>query len=268
MGRSAEETNGLARRAEFFHRTTRLLFEDAGIATGMKVLDIGSGADDVSFLAAHLVGSTGHVVGVDMNPAVVEEAQARARDAGLTHVSFVPGDVREIKLDTQFDAVVGRLVLMYSADLAAPLRAAARFVRAGGVAAFYEMSFDTEVMSLPLSPRHQFLGYCVGETFKRSGVEISMGLKLHRVFVEAGFEAPHMYTDALVGGGREFVEGFASAFAANMLRSMMPLILEHGVATEEELGIDTFDQRYVDEVLEQQSVIQWFPFVAAWGRKL
>ena len=53
-----------------------------------------------------------------------------------------------------------------------------------------------------------------------------------------------------------------------MLRSMMPLILEHGVATEEELGIDTFDQRYVDEVLEQQSVIQWFPFVAAWGRKL
>jgi hypothetical protein len=75
------------------------------------------------------------------------------------------------------------------------------------------------------------------------------------------------YTDALVGGGRAFVEGFASTFAANMLRSMMPLIVEHGVATEEQLDIDTFDQRYPNEVLQQRSVIQWFPFHTAWGHK-
>jgi len=43
----------------------------AGIATGMKVLDIGCGPGDVSLLAAGLVGPTGRVVGVDMNSAIV-----------------------------------------------------------------------------------------------------------------------------------------------------------------------------------------------------
>jgi hypothetical protein len=77
-----------------------------------------------------------------------------------------------------------------------------------------------------------------------------------------------MQTDALVGGGAEFVERFVSSFGANMLRSMLPSIQEHGVASEEEIGIDTFDQRYLEEVLGQKSVVQWFPFVAAWAPKL
>jgi ubiquinone/menaquinone biosynthesis C-methylase UbiE/ketosteroid isomerase-like protein len=265
MGRSEHETMGLEQRARFFHRPTRLLFEDAGITTGMKVLDIGSGAGDVSFLAAELVGERGQVVGVDMNPAVVDTANRRAQAAAMTHVSFKAGDIREIELGDEFDAVVGRLVLMYSADPAATLRAAAKSLRSGGVAAVYEMSFDTEVMSYPHSHLHQFLGYCVGETFRRGGVEISMGQKIHQFFLDAGFEAPRMQTDALVGGGADFLERFVSSFGANMLRSMLPSILEHGVASEEEIAIDAFDERYLEEVLGQGSVVQWFPFVAAWA---
>jgi len=52
MGRSEDEARRLQERAEFFARPTRLLFEDAGITTGMKVLDIGSGPGDVALLAA------------------------------------------------------------------------------------------------------------------------------------------------------------------------------------------------------------------------
>jgi hypothetical protein len=48
---------------------------------------------------------------------------------------------------------------------------------------------------------------------------------------------------------------------------MMPLILQYGVATEEEIGIETFDRRYGEEVLGQGSVIQWLPCVGAWARK-
>ena len=48
---------------------------------------------------------------------------------------------------------------------------------------------------------------------------------------------------------------------------MMPLILKYGVATEEQIGIDTFDRRYRDEVLGQGSVVQWKTCVAAWARK-
>jgi hypothetical protein len=48
---------------------------------------------------------------------------------------------------------------------------------------------------------------------------------------------------------------------------MLPVILEHGIASENELDLDTFDQRYVDEVVRQGSVVQWIPFVSAWALK-
>jgi hypothetical protein len=47
----------------------------------------------------------------------------------------------------------------------------------------------------------------------------------------------------------------------------VPAILEHGVATESELDLDTFDERYINEVVAQESVVQWFPSVGAWARK-
>src|SRR5262250_1523905 len=94
MGRSADETRRLEERAKFFEPLTRHLFEDAGIGTGMRVLDIGSGPGDVSFLVAELVGPTGSVVGVDANPDVVRTAIARAEASHLMHVSFEGADVR------------------------------------------------------------------------------------------------------------------------------------------------------------------------------
>jgi hypothetical protein len=45
------------------------------------------------------------------------------------------------------------------------------------------------------------------------------------------------------------------------------MILEYGIATEEEIDIDTFEQRYRAEVQRQRSVVQWWSCVGAWARK-
>lgn len=169
VGRSEGEARRLERQAELFELPTRRLFEAAGISSGMKVLDLGSGAGDVAFLAAEMVGSTGRVVGVDLDPAVVAHARARARAAGLTQVSFIAGDVREVELPRDFDAVVGRFVLMYLADPVAGMRAALSALRDGGCAAFYEANTGAAVTSFPISPLHQLLGRCVNETCARGG---------------------------------------------------------------------------------------------------
>ncbi len=91
---------------------TQRLFERAGIASGMRVLDIGSGAGDVAFLAARFVGPEGSVIGADRDPAQVAFAEQRAKANGLTNVPFLAADFREIELPAAVDAVVGRLVLM------------------------------------------------------------------------------------------------------------------------------------------------------------
>jgi hypothetical protein len=75
-----------------------------------------------------------------------------------------------------------------------------------------------------------------------------------------------MRADALVGGEGAWVERFAR-YGANTLRSLMPQVVQHGVATAAEVGIETFERRYREEVLGRGSVVQWFTCVGAWARK-
>jgi ubiquinone/menaquinone biosynthesis C-methylase UbiE len=116
MGRSEAETRRLITQHQLYGRFTRRLLEDAGIVEGMKVLDVGSGAGDVALLAAELVGPTGSVLGVDQDPEVLETASARAEASGLTNISFHAGDLNKNIPGNDFDAVVGRLVLLYVPD--------------------------------------------------------------------------------------------------------------------------------------------------------
>src|SRR5205085_2792983 len=89
LGDSQQELGRLARQAEVFNPFTRQLFQEAAIAAGMRVLDVGSGAGDVSFLSAEMVGPSGEVVGADSSAAAVDYAECRASKHGLRNVSFV-----------------------------------------------------------------------------------------------------------------------------------------------------------------------------------
>jgi ubiquinone/menaquinone biosynthesis C-methylase UbiE len=59
--------------------TTERLPQSAGIERGMRVLDLGCGAGDVSMLAGELVGASGSVVGIDPNAQVLAVARKRAQ---------------------------------------------------------------------------------------------------------------------------------------------------------------------------------------------
>ena len=56
LGHSDGELERLSVQSRFVEPITRQFLQEAGISTGMRVLDVGSGAGDVAFLAADLVG--------------------------------------------------------------------------------------------------------------------------------------------------------------------------------------------------------------------
>ncbi len=264
LGQSEGEMQRLIKMAQLQEKSTRRMFEDAGIAPDMKVLDVGSGAGDVAMLAGRMVGPTGSVIGVDTNSTVLETARARAQDAGLANVTFVAGDIRTITLDDDFDAVVGRRVLMYQGDPVAALRAIATHLRPGGIVAFQETDWTVEAVSFPPS-RHQWQHReWTKQAFEQGGTETSMGFKMHKVFLEAGLESPEMHLEALIGGGPDF---FQFDFAADGLRVTLPRLIEYGIATAEEVDVDTFAQRYRAEVVGQQGVTMGFTHICAWSRK-
>ena len=64
LGHSASEIQRLKTQAEILRPITERLLLNAGIRPGMRVLDIGCGAGDVTMLAAEKVGPSGSVVGL------------------------------------------------------------------------------------------------------------------------------------------------------------------------------------------------------------
>jgi SAM-dependent methyltransferase len=263
MGRSATETDRLKRQSQLYDASTWQLLKDAGLSDGMKVLDIGSGAGNVSFIAASLVGERGRVVGVDSNPVIVAEATSTARSLGLSQVSFRVGDINTMELEGDFDAIVGRLVLIYLPDPAVLVRQLLDHLKPGGIVAFQDLDWGDGPIAVPPSPLlSQAWGY-VKEMFRRAGLNNRMGLSLHGVFVSAGLGEPRMSLFAPVGGGTSF-DGYN--YMASGLRSNLPHIVKLGVATEEEVALDSFAERLRAEVVASKGVFALPTFVGAWSR--
>ena len=269
MGRSEAETRRLISQARFYGTFTRRLLEDAGVEEGMSVLDVGSGAGDVALMAAEMVGKDGSVVGVDRDPDVLKTASARAEASGLTNVSFYSGDLRDgvdaVARDGGFDAVVGRLVLLYVPDPAGALRTIAEHVKPGGIVAFGEFNFTPgSVVSRPPTPLWGKLWTWMQAVVRKAGLDPATGYNLRRTFLDSGLPEPEMNLCSPVGGGPDW-PGYD--YAAESLRSMLPLILKLGIATEEEVGIETLANRLRAETVAADSVVKTPDLVGAWTRK-
>ena len=266
LGRSQSEEQRLQRQAALAEPFTRQLFEAAGIGVGMKVLDLGSGPGDVAFLAAQMVGPTGSVVGVEINPHSVETARHRAQAAGYTNVTFIAGDIRDVPLDHDFGAVVGRAILVHLRDPTAILRQLATHLRPNGVAAFQEPTYEVSGMTYPPSRLNEQVTRWITQGLAYGGSELAMGMKLYQVLLDAGFAAPNLVVHARMGGDREHIEA-TTTNQVGQVRSLLPLLVEGGYATEEEVGIETLAARYRDEVLAQGSVLRAFLVMCGWARK-
>jgi SAM-dependent methyltransferase len=261
---SNEEVRRLERQAQFVNSQTRRLFERASIVSGMRVLDVGSGAGDVAFLLAEYVGQEGRVVGVEVNPDMVRLASQRVQNMGLSNITFLEGDISTVALEGEFDAVVGRLILMYIRDKVAALRHLIEYVRPGGIVAFQELEYAGMGVSWPPAPLSSQAVDWIGETFRRNGSEPHMGLQLYRLFLDAELPAPEMELLTTAGGGPAW-EGYYHLAA--VVRSLLPAMLRSGVATEEEVGIDTLEQRLRAEALEQRGAATAVGLMNAWTRK-
>jgi ubiquinone/menaquinone biosynthesis C-methylase UbiE len=263
FGHSRREIDRLTAQARLIDPITRGFFRDAGIAAGMRVLDVGSGAGDVAFLVADLVGDAGEVVGMDRVPAAVDAATTRARARSLGNVSFRAGDPAEMAFERPFDAVVGRYVLQFQPDPGATLRKLVRHVRSGGLVVFHEIDHGG-VGSFPPAPTYDRCCRWVIETLRSHHTETRMGTKLHSTFVAAGLPAPSMRLEALVGGGPRGSD--CVQLVADLVATLLPEMERLGIATAADVGLETLAQRMGDEAIGRSSVIFGHWQIAAWSR--
>ena len=264
LGSSSRELDRLSFQGMVFAPYTRHLLTEAGLIEGMRVLDVGSGGGDVSFLAAELVGPYGQVLGVDRSRAAVERARARAIRHNIRNVRFKVGDPAAMHFDRPFDAIIGRLVLMYQDDPAMSLRNMLQHLRKGGLVAFQELDW-TVCRSWPPVPIFDETARWLAEGLRSSGARPELGLEIHSLFLDCGLPAPSMRLDSLVSGEEDSP---VYKLLAEAMRTLLPTIERLKIATAAQVQIDTLADRMRKEVIARRGVAMSYGLVGAWARKV
>lgn len=254
------EDRRLRDQATVLDPLTRRLFADAGLAPGMRVLDLGSGAGNVAVLAAEAVGPDGCVVGIDRDPDAVERARQLA--AGTPNVEFREGDLHSLDgVDGEFDAVVGRLVLTHLPDPVAALRRAAGHVRPGGLVCMHEADLTSDWTSHQTPLWDQVRGWLL-DTCTRTGVDTRMGPSLFATFRSAGLPDPELVLEAPVGGGAS-----SPAFGwANVVGALVPVMEGLGITTGAAVGVETLTERLDAEISAHHGTVVGPLMYGAWSR--
>ncbi len=215
--------------------TTESLLRSVGIGPGMRCLDVGCGAGDVSLLLAALVGPSGSVVGCDRDAVQLDLVRAESQRRGATNVRLVLQDVMELQESGAYDVVYSRFLLEHLADPLEALRRMWRAVRPGGLLVAEDGDFLAEFCEPP-HPGFEFWQYAYPETLRRHGGDPLSGRRLHSRFREVGIPDPELEIVQHV-----YLRGEGKLMPYLTIERTAPRIIASGVATQAE----------VDEALTQ-----------------
>lgn len=261
LGSTDAELDRLIRQGVRLAPVTERFFLDAGIGPGQRVLDLGSGVGDVAMLAARLVGPSGEIVGVERDLRAITRARSRSDDTGLRNVTYTQCEIDQFSSDKRFDAAVGRYILQFLPDPVSVLRSVSRLVRPGGVVAFQEQSWAPFVLLSSHLPLWSASVSLLHDVSTRSGVNMEMGLALHKVFQDAGLPTPSMRMEMMLGNDPEFTR-----WVPDVVRTLIPKFQEHRLSLEPLGDLDTLQERIQMEVASSNTVVPWLGLIGAWCR--
>ncbi|MEP6961809.1 MAG: methyltransferase domain-containing protein [Acidobacteriota bacterium] len=266
LGNSTHEYERLMLQSRILRPYTEKFFRAAGIAPGMKVLDVGAGMGDVSLLAADMVGPGGRVLGIDRDAAALDNARRRTVEQGCSSwVSFQASNLDEFTSTETFDALVGRYVLLYQPDAGATVRSLLRCIKPGGIVVFHDIDFPDPHPSYPPCPLFDECFALLGEVFRRGGAPPDFGRRLGKTFLDAGLPFPTIAAEYVAGGGPG---SYVYAWIANTLISVAPRLAQLGLELPTGVIADhTLAARLEEEAVRIGSQILAPGQFGAWCRK-
>lgn len=263
FGSSASEHRRLMMQANIFRECSHNFLAHCGISEGMKIIDLGCGVGDFTFLLARLVGPRGKVIGLDFDQEAILLARERAEKMGFGNVEFTLADVEDFSPREEVDGLAGRFILRYLENPKVVISRLASRLKKVGVALFQEMDHSSEPCVWPASETFARCGGGIIEVLRRAGVDLRMGTKLRAVLTECGFAEPFVEVYTYAGGqaGSPAYEYLEETF-----QSLFPKMTELALAGLDESFCSGIAERLTKEIGMQGGLLTLSPVFSACAR--
>lgn len=187
-----ETQQGYGTQGDFHARYAEALVAEVRLQPGELVLDVATGTGPAAIAAASIVGSTGHVTGVDISPGMLAQARRNVAAAGAPReIELLEADGAQLPFAPgTFDVVICASSLVWFSDMHAALNEWRRVIRPGG-----RLDFSTPAASgLPLGRlfRTHLRGY--GIDLPDITAPLDTAEKCRRAVGEAGFNQVAVHT--------------------------------------------------------------------------
>ncbi len=217
---------------EIFGSGSRDLLNQAGLAPGMRVTEIGCGTGLVAMWLAGVVGMAGFIAAVDANSAQLAVARRSAAAAGLKNISFHAASAYDTGLRREsFDMAYSRFLMCHLVEPVKALAEMRALLKPGGVLVCEDHD-DGGIRSEPPTRAYKRLVEISEAVNRARGLDSHIGLKLPRLVREAGCTMPEVMVKQIA-----LLRGAAKHFWEMTLREAAPAIFSAGASTPEELNL-------------------------------
>lgn len=179
---------------EFRYRATNPLIQLAQLQSGQQVLDVATGTGIVAIAAAKIVGTLGHVVGVDISTGMLNQARQKIEAAGLQNIELIEADADYLNFrDNSFDAIFCSSAIVYLTDIPNALREWYSFLKPGGLVAFSAFAEMAHTSSVLFRTKAQKYGISI----PNPNAPLGTPEKCHQLLQAAGFKDIKVVTEQL-----------------------------------------------------------------------
>ena len=223
---------------------TKRLIETSELKKGMKILDLGCGNGEVTFLLSSFIGADGLVVGIDNNEHAIENAKKKSNELGFPNLHFHVVDItKDFKINyTNFDAIIIRRVLMYLPNVRQTVLTAIKYLKPKGLFLAQENDISLTPIGLTSMPLHKKVIGRIRKTLESENVNINMGFDLYSVLTDTGLVVKKIWAEAVLSTPNQPTPW---SFLTQVMQDRM--INNNVINDVSELELDTLTERLSEE---------------------